>query len=67
MAARIYLRHPARTDQREFLERVRASRRLHGAWVAAPATAAQFRNFLKRNDDPAGCTWLVCLKAGDVC
>ena len=59
---RIYLRHPAPADQRELLTRVRASSRLHKAWVAAPDTPKQFAAFLQRAADPANCTWLVCVK-----
>ncbi|MBC5765456.1 GNAT family N-acetyltransferase [Ramlibacter albus] len=60
--SRIYLRHPAAADQREFLARVQASRKLHGAWVAAPDTPAKYRMFLRRCADPASCTWFVCRK-----
>lgn len=59
---RIYLRHPAPSDQREFLARVRASRKLHASWVAAPDTAGKWRLFLQRAGDPANCSWLVCRK-----
>ena len=34
---RVFLRHPAARDRDEFLERVHASRKLHGRWVSAPA------------------------------
>ena len=65
MRPRIYLRHPQPADQREFVERARASRKLHGSWVAAPDTAAKYREFLQRAAQPAACTWLVCSRSGD--
>lgn len=63
MASRIYLRPPVAADQREFLERVRASRKLHRPWVIAWTTPQQFKSYLKRMQDPANCALLVCLKS----
>jgi ribosomal-protein-alanine N-acetyltransferase len=51
-AARVALRAPAAADAAAFLAAVRASRRLHGRWVQAPATPAQFRAYLKRYATP---------------
>ena len=48
MAARIYLRRVARSDQHEFLAAVRASRALHRRWTHPPSTPQQFRAYLKR-------------------
>jgi ribosomal-protein-alanine N-acetyltransferase len=45
---RIYLRSPVAADQREFLERSRASRRLHHPWTAPPATPERYRAWVKR-------------------
>jgi ribosomal-protein-alanine N-acetyltransferase len=63
--SRIYLRAPRAADQKEFLARVRASRALHHPWLAAPATAPQFRLYLQRMKEPAHCGLLVCLKGSD--
>ena len=45
---RVHLRPPAPGDCRTFLDAVRASRRLHGAWVAPPTTPALYRAWLAR-------------------
>jgi ribosomal-protein-alanine N-acetyltransferase len=45
---RVYLRAPAAADAVAFLAAVKASRRLHGAWVKAPSTRAHFLAFLHR-------------------
>ena len=49
---RVYLRRPARRDAGQFVDAVRASRRLHGNWVAAPATPSAFRDYLARFAKP---------------
>lgn len=49
---RIYLRRPVARDAERFLHAVRASRRLHGAWVSAPSTRAAFRDYLVRFGKP---------------
>jgi [ribosomal protein S5]-alanine N-acetyltransferase len=61
-ASRIYLRPPAAGDQREFLARVRDSRRLHRPWVSAPATPEQFRQYLKRMAEPVNHALFVCVR-----
>lgn len=45
---RVYLRAPLATDARAFLDAVKASRRLHGAWVHPPSTPARFAAFVRR-------------------
>lgn len=47
-AVRVALRLPAAADADAFVAAAKASRRLHGAWVQAPATAAEFRAYLRR-------------------
>ena len=47
---RVHLRPPRASDQPAFLRAARASRRLHGAWASAPATAARFAAFVARYD-----------------
>jgi len=44
----VYLRLPQDSDAHAFLASVRASRKLHGAWVQPPATPARFRQFVRR-------------------
>jgi len=65
MAARIYLRRPQAGDQREFLAAVRRSAALHARWVEPPVTAAQFRAYLVRMEDPAVCGFFVFRRGTD--
>jgi ribosomal-protein-alanine N-acetyltransferase len=44
----------------EFLAAVRASRRLHGAWVSPPATTAAYRVYLRRLQRPTHAGYFVC-------
>lgn len=60
MSARVTLRQPELADQREFLERVRASRALHHPWTAAPSTREQFACYVQRMREPANRGFLVC-------
>jgi len=46
--ARVYLRVPVAADAAEFLAAAKTSRRLHGAWVQASSTRAQYLAFLRR-------------------
>ena len=45
---RVYLRPPLPSDAARFLAAVKASRRLHGAWVQPPSTAARYAAFVHR-------------------
>lgn len=45
---RVVLRVPTAADSAAFVAAAKASRRLHGAWVQAPASPAEFRAYLKR-------------------
>jgi ribosomal-protein-alanine N-acetyltransferase len=45
---RVYLRVPRKSDVAAFLAAARASRRLHGSWVAAPQTPAGFAAYVGR-------------------
>ena len=56
----VLLRHPAARDRDEFLERVRASRKLHGRWVSAPADVEAFAAWLKRTKGSDVESLLVC-------
>ena len=46
--ARVYICLPRRRDADAFLAAVRASKRLHGAWVRAPQAVAGFRDYVAR-------------------
>lgn len=65
LRARIHLRHPTISDQREFLAAVRASHALHHPWVVAPATPEKFRAYLARVAQPDHRAFLVCERASD--
>jgi ribosomal-protein-alanine N-acetyltransferase len=54
MPFRVALRPPVAADCRAFVAAVRASARLHGAWVAPPAAPAAFRAWLARLDRDGG-------------
>jgi ribosomal-protein-alanine N-acetyltransferase len=56
----VSLRHPTARDREEFLERVHASRKLHGRWVSAPADAEAFAAYLRRTKGPDLESLLVC-------
>jgi ribosomal-protein-alanine N-acetyltransferase len=45
---RVALRAPTAADAEAFVAAARASRRLHGRWVQAPSTPAEYRTYLKR-------------------
>jgi [ribosomal protein S5]-alanine N-acetyltransferase len=46
--SRVYLRPPRKGDGAAFLAASQASRRLHGAWVRPPMTAARFVAYVER-------------------
>jgi len=47
-AARVALRTPTAAEAAAFIAAAKASRRLHGSWVQAPATPAEYRQYLRR-------------------
>jgi ribosomal-protein-alanine N-acetyltransferase len=61
---RVYLRAPLASDAAEFLAAAQASRRLHGAWVQAPATRARYLAFVRRFGGPAAGDPLAATHAG---
>jgi ribosomal-protein-alanine N-acetyltransferase len=63
--ARTYLRAPTARDERRFLALVRASKKLHGAWVSAPTTAKAFRDYLARPRKADRQAFLVCRREDD--
>jgi [ribosomal protein S5]-alanine N-acetyltransferase len=48
MSPRVVLRTPARSDEEEFIARMRASRRLHRPWLYPPLTRESYRAYLER-------------------
>jgi ribosomal-protein-alanine N-acetyltransferase len=60
-AVRVYLEAPSRRREAEFLERVRASQKLHRPWLAAPKTPEEFRDLLSRARKPAQQSFFICL------
>lgn len=62
---RVVLRVPTAADTAGFVAAAKASRRLHGAWVQAPASPAEVRAYLKRYAGPAGAPTHVGLVAVD--
>jgi [ribosomal protein S5]-alanine N-acetyltransferase len=56
----VFLRHPTAHDHGEFLDRVRASRKLHGRWVSAPADGQAFAAYLRRGKADDLESLLVC-------
>jgi ribosomal-protein-alanine N-acetyltransferase len=56
----VFLRHPTARDRDEFLERVRASRKLHGRWVSGPADVEEFAAWLRRTRAANMESLLVC-------
>jgi [ribosomal protein S5]-alanine N-acetyltransferase len=57
---RVFLRHPSARDRTEFLERSRASRKLHGRWVVAPSDPDAFAAYLRRAKSTDVESLLVC-------
>jgi ribosomal-protein-alanine N-acetyltransferase len=65
---RVALRPPTAEDAPAFLAAAKASRRLHGAWVHAPSTPAEYRAYVKRyggGGATATHVGLVAVRAGD--
>src|SRR4051812_29744581 len=60
-AVRVFLEAASRKREAEFLERVKASQKLHRSWTAAPNTPEQFRDLLSRSRKPSQETFFVCL------
>jgi [ribosomal protein S5]-alanine N-acetyltransferase len=65
MRSPVYLRPPRTADRAAFLAAAVRSRRLHGTWVSALVTAAQFRAYLKKMAQPASRAYLVCRRDTD--
>jgi [ribosomal protein S5]-alanine N-acetyltransferase len=65
---RTFLRRPEAGDEREFLARTRASRRLHRSLVRPPLTRSEFARFLHRAAQPNCAVHLLCRREdGAIC
>jgi ribosomal-protein-alanine N-acetyltransferase len=62
--SRVHLRAPTPDDQEEFTAAMRASRGLHGAWLAAPSTPAAYQGLLERASEESFEPMLACLTEG---
>ena len=60
-AVRVFLEPASRKREREFLERVQASQKLHRPWTAAPHTSELFRALVARSRKPTHESFFVCL------
>lgn len=60
-AVRVYLEVASRPREAEFLQRVKASQRLHRPWLVAPHTPELFRDLLSRARKPSHESFFVCL------
>ena len=49
---RLRVTPPTEEDQEEWIARVRASRKLHGEWLAMPDTPVGYAAYLRRSRDP---------------
>jgi ribosomal-protein-alanine N-acetyltransferase len=57
---RVFLRAPEPADADAFVAAARASRRLHGRFIHAPASLGRFTEYLARSRQPNRVSWLVC-------
>jgi RimJ/RimL family protein N-acetyltransferase len=62
-----YLEMPAPRHEHDFLGAVVRSRRLHGSWVTAPSSSAEYRLYLKERQGPRYYKYFVCDEAGQLC
>jgi ribosomal-protein-alanine N-acetyltransferase len=62
-----YLETPAPRHELDFLAAVVRSRRLHGAWVTAPSSSAEYRLYLKERQGPRHVKFFVCDEVGQLC
>lgn len=62
-----YLELPAPRHEHDFLGAVVRSRRLHGSWVTAPSSSAEYRQYLKERQGPRCYKYFVCDEVGQIC
>jgi [ribosomal protein S5]-alanine N-acetyltransferase len=62
----VHLETPAPRHEEQFLAAVARSRRLHGAWVTAPSSSAEYRLYLRERNGPRHVKFFVC-EASHIC
>jgi [ribosomal protein S5]-alanine N-acetyltransferase len=62
MSSRVVLRSLSPDDRDEFLDAMARSREFHGAWIAPPATQADFDALLRRAEDDSFVSLVVRLR-----
>jgi [ribosomal protein S5]-alanine N-acetyltransferase len=62
-----YLETPAPRHEHEFLSAVVRSRRLHGRWVTAPSSSAEFRLYLRERRGPRHYKYFVRNDLAELC
>ncbi len=62
-----YLQTPTPRHELDFLGAVVRSRRLHGAWVTAPSSSAEYRLYIKERQGPRNYKYFVCDEVGQIC
>jgi [ribosomal protein S5]-alanine N-acetyltransferase len=65
VAARVYIRPPARGDEDEFTSLMRDSRPFHRPWASAPTDPARFAAYLEDSTRPDFEAFLVCRVSDD--
>ncbi len=61
------LETPTPRHEHDFLTAVVRSRRLHGSWVTAPSSSAEYRLYLKERNGPRHVKFFVCDDVGRIC
>lgn len=64
---RVFLETPLPRHETEFLAAVVRSRRLHGAWVTAPRSSAEYRLYMKERKGPRQIKYFICSEPGELC
>lgn len=59
-AVRVFLEPASRRREAEFLERVKASQKLHRPWLTAPHTSEHFRDLVASARKPSKLSFFVC-------
>jgi ribosomal-protein-alanine N-acetyltransferase len=62
---RVVLRPPSVADEREFIDRMRASRRLHRPWISMPQTREAYASYLERSQREANAFYLAHRREDD--
>ena len=59
-SVRVYLELASRRREAEFLQRAKASKKLHRPWLTAPETSELFREWVRRGRKPSHESFFVC-------